>query len=475
MTLNKLLAGAAMAALLSGAASAQSAFVDASSDFKPVSVIANEGGQDLDGNLVLSFDIANVFSTMGAGGAVDLQITVNGAVFSGVVLPNSLTNVAGGPACTFSTSPTLGGGSGANSVTYSSAGQINICGALGEIQVTLPIFVDFGDTISVSAVFTATADAQGYGPVVNTSIDAEDIIVYGDALSYAFTPGAVANGELNTAGDGFLNPGPGDGIIGILDTDYDGTLFYNATQTLNAAGITADDLAASGEVTVSFTDATGILAVTLDAAPCTPAGNDFTCAVDTTNIADQEIIFTLVGALEPTVSQIPTASLALTADAGANPSAAVFDGLAATALTPIALDNGRAVTAITTSAFRWVKVGSGGTESNFRIAFPSEAQANAVENVRVVVAAGNGVGAKTIVLSKGTTAATGFQVQGATVTFNSRALGAASGDDGNADVTSIDLDHDETALLPLAVQGLSVKRQLVNRNPGSFVATPGLE
>jgi hypothetical protein len=334
--------------------------------------------------------------------------------------------------------------------------------------------VDFGDTISVSAVFTATADAQGYGPVVNTSIDAEDIIVYGDALSYAFTPGAVANGELNTDGDAFLALGPFNGIIGILDTTYDDALFYDATQTLFTAGITADQLAASGEVTVSFTDATGIQGVTLDGAACTPAGDDFTCVVNTTITADQEIIFTLVGVLEPTVSQTPTASLALTADAGANASAAVFDGLAATALTPIALDNGRAVTAITTSAFDWVKVGSGGTESNFRIAFPSEAQANAVENVRVVVAAGNGVDAQTIELSQGT-AATGFQVQGATVTFNSRALGATSGDDGNADVTSILLDHDETALLPAAVPGLSVKRQLVNRSPGSFVATPGLE
>jgi hypothetical protein len=477
MTTKKLLTGVALAALLSGGALAQTAAVGGGSDFLPANVIANEGGQDQDGNLVLEFDIDSAFSAMGAGGVVELQITLNDATFNGVVPPGSLA-FAGGGDCEFGADPTLGGGSGGDTVTFTSVGQLNNCGVGGLLTITLPISVDFGDQVSVAARFEATADAGGYGPIVNRSIAGDDIMVYGDALSYAIVADAtVANGELNTDGDAFLDGlNVTNGFIGTLETTYDNSLFYTPGTDLATALITADDLAASGELLVSFTDINGIDALELDGTDCgAPVGNDFTCAVDTSNTADQDVQFFLAGAPDGTTTQTPTASLSLTADPGANAGAAVFGGVAATDLTEIKLDNGRSVTAITTSAFDWVKVGTGGTESNFRIAFPTAAEAQAVEFVRVVIDnPGNGVAAQTITLPAGD-ALTGFQVQGATVTFNSRALGAVSPDSGNADISEIELDHNDTALDPLDVPGLEVRRQLVNRSPSSFVATPGLE
>ena len=123
----------------------------------------------------------------------------------------------------------------------------------------------------------------------------------------------------------------------------------------------------------------------------------------------------------------------------------------------------------------WVRFGTGGTESNFRIQMKSAAAAAAVTQVRVTVGEeGNGIAADTYILPAGTVD-TGFVVNGATVTFNSRALGvAAGGASGNANITGISLQGTDADIALTLLASADVDRQMVNRSPSSYVATGGL-
>jgi len=103
-----------------------------------------------------------------------------------------------------------------------------------------------------------------------------------------------------------------------------------------------------------------------------------------------------------------------------------------------------------------------------------------VTQVRVYFNNGNGVTAPVapalpyVLIPEGAAGA-GFQRQGATITFNSGALGAAAGATGNADITNIEFQYTEGATPATKFIGApEAARQLVNRNPSSFVATPGL-
>ncbi|WP_420433379.1 hypothetical protein [Hyphobacterium sp.] len=250
---------------------------------------------------------------------------------------------------------------------------------------------------------------------------------------------------------------------------------------IGAALADSSDIAMSAELVLTFpSGAVGIDESNVDfgglicAQGAAPADNVFTCALTGLELD----IMPGIGPIPITVdddgnaatfvtAQVPDAVFTVTGNPNNTVSGASGD------LAVIELDDGLDVTAITNSNFAWVRFGSGGTESNFRISLPSEAEAQAVTQVRVTIIAGNGTSAGTVTLLPGD-ASSGFRVQGATITFNSAALGSASGEIGNANITSVALQHDETVLLAGTVPGLTILRQLVNRTPGNFVATPGL-
>ena len=490
MTLNKLLAGAAMAALLCGAAQAEPTIVVAPGGDFNGKTLANETlspATTLEGNLILNIDVVEAFITAGAGAIIDLTVNLTNATWS-IPVPDGSMDIAGADAfCAFSVDPDLDGGFGQDTVTYYSSGQVNLCdgatpdGVNGALVLTLPVEVtDSTQPIGVEVVFTPRVNPGGYSEET-VIIDAEDLLDYDNALVFTIAAGDDADNELNTDGDGFLG-GATPGDLGSLALAYDDALFYDLDNDLAAAGggIDAGDIIESAALEVAFDDVTGIDSLMLGAGPCTLAGTTFTCDLDAAAITalaggSSDIVFVL-GGVDGASQQTPSASLSVVADADSNADAEVFEGLTATDLAEITLDNGLDVEEINNSNFAWVRVGAGGTESNFRIQFADADEASAVTEVRVDLEAGNGVDAQTVTLVEQGTAATGFLAQGATITFNSRALGAESGDTGNANISNVELQFNEAALNGMgqsAVADLQILRQLVNRGT-TFTATPGL-
>ncbi|WP_420431132.1 beta strand repeat-containing protein [Hyphobacterium sp.] len=453
------------------AASAELVALDAASPFSGQTV-ASEVGGILDGNVILDFGLSNEFENMGAGGTVVVAFTLTNATFDGPLSAGSWT-AATEADCDFG-EPVFGGGAGGDVVRFENTGQINQCSGFdaNDGTLTLPIVVtNNGDPVSVTVTFTPTADAGTY----TGSSDDLDLLAFAPAFDFSITAGAAGAGEFDASGDDLQ----GSGLIGTLTlADFPADI----ESDIGVALADATDIAASAQLVLTFPDGvSGIdeTNIVLGGVSCTqgaaPSDNVFTCALGG---GDLDGIDNGAAGLDITIdddanaatfvtTQTPTAVLTVTGNPNNTVSGASGD------LAEIELDDGLDVNAITNSNFDWVRFGSGGTESNFRIALPSTAEAEAVMQIQITVVQGNNVAAGTINLTPGA-AGTGFQVKGATVTFNSRALGATSGETGNANITSVALQHDETALLAGIVPGLTILRQLVNRSPGSFIATGGL-
>lgn len=440
------------------------------SDFRNQTV-ASEVGGTLDGDVIIEFGLSDAFITMGAAGVVEATFTLTNATFDGPLSAGSWT-AASDADCDFGT-PTFGGGAGGNVVRFENTGRLNQCSgsAANDGYLTLPIEVtNNGDPVSISVTFTPTADAGSY----TGSSEDFDLLAFAPAFDFTISEGAAGAGEFDSQGDDLQ----GSGNLGTLEL------------AAFPAGIEADigvllalasDIAASAELVLTFPGgAIGIdeTDVNFGGLPCNqgsaPSDNVFTCPLTggnldfmpgagpvPINIDDDGNAATSV------TEQTPTAVFTVTGNPGNTVSGA------SGSLAEIEHDDGLDVTAITNSDFDWVRFGSGGTESNFRISLPSEAEAQAVTQVRVAITEGNGTSAGTVTLPPGDVSS-GFRVQGATITFNSAALGTISGETGNANITSVSLQHDETALLAGTVPGLTILRMLVNRSPDSFVATPGL-
>lgn len=470
MTINKLLTGAAVAALLAGAAQAQTVVNPAggAGEFDG-QTIASEVGGTLDGNVRLNFGLDGVFAAMGAGGVVQVDFTLTNATFDGIV-PAGAWTAAADADCNFG-APILGGGAGSTTVRFENTAQINECdtalGAAGDPDtgfVNLPIVVtNNGDPVSINVSFTPTADAGVYA---GTDVDI-DLADFAQAFTYTIAAGAASSGLFNATGEALT----GSGDIG---TFSQAAWPAGIESDVGVALVNATDIATSGSLVVTFpsgADGLDPLQVDLAAVACTqgaaPADNEFTCAVavnDYDNGAPAGTIDIIHDAgAGSVVAQTPTAAFTVTANAGNTVSGATGD------LAEIELDNGLDTTTLGT--FEWVKFGDGGTESNFRIQFADEDEANAVQQIIVTVALdGNGVLAGTYNVPMGTDASTEGRAQGSTVTFNSRALGA-TGASGNADI-SVAVEYTDTEV---GIPGSTIQRQLVNRTPASFVATPGLE
>lgn len=471
MTIKHLLGGVAAAALLTGATFAQEFVLDGLGQFLGQD-IASEYEGALAGNLVVNLDFATAsgvdFSVFGGAGVARLDIELTNARFTSVINSASLVtgfDFAGG--CSFD-GPTLGGGNQGSFVRFESDGAINSCNASGN-RVSMPIeIIDVGQPASVSVAVSGVAD---FGPFTTVQHDL-DLIDYAQGLEFEISMGAAGSGLFDFDGEDLL----GSGIIGTTD----GTV--NAVnRNLTVGLLVASDMAASGTLAVTFPDgAEGIGSVNAGFGACTqgaaPNDNVFSCALTSGNLdaivgGTQNITITDDGDDTTFVTaQTPTAELTIVSVADYNVAGD------AGALADIELDDGLAVAAIANSNFDWVRFGSGGTESNFRIQLDDAAAAARVTEVRVAVEDGNNISAPTspayFVINEGAVGV-GYQIRGATITFNSGALGEAAGAAGNANITGVSLQYTEgSPVTPLG--GAAILRQLVNRTPGNFVATPGL-
>ena len=470
MTINKFLGGVALAALLAGAAQAQTTSIDATSDFD-AQTIASEIGATLSGDVVLDFALDGVFAAMGAGGAVQVDFTLTNATFSSTV-PTGAWTAATDPNCDFG-APTLGGGAGGSTVRFENTAQLNLCTTPVDADdgtITLPISVTTnGSPVSINVAFTPTADAGSY-----TGSDEDiDLADFAQAFTFSIDAGAAGSGLFDATGDDLT----GSGTIGTLSLAA-----FPAGIEIDAAGTalaTAQQVAASGSLVLTFPGGeTGIdeANVDLGGVACSQAANVFTCAVtgvqlDAIDNGAPGLDITIDDDGDPlTVITVQTPTVVYTTTGSGSNTVSGATGNTA----ELEIDDGLDVNSLAAANFAWVRFGTGGTESNFRAQFASDAEAAAVNEVRVTTAAGNGVSAQTVTLLPDT-ADLGFQVLGSTVVFNSRALGAASGETGNADITDVEVQHDEIALAALDANAAPIHRQLVNRSPGSYVATPGLE
>lgn len=477
MTTKKLLAGVALTALIAGGAYAQDNVTAATGDLRTDRDFAAEYDGGIGDNAIFIHDFDNAdYAGLGASAVLDITFTLTGGLVLGELAQDADVTSAGtgglGGVCGVTVQ--AGGGIGSTSVTYRTTGTPNACD--GDNTYDFDLTRSAANASQDSGATVTVVCNSDCGAFINES----DTFTLIDDTS-AFPSGsqdltAAATVTLDVDGIGPVGPH----TLGNVDYDFDAAAIFTDGDGVaigGVAGIVVGDAVASAELEVDFpggddgiatvaVDAGGAVACTEDAG----AGvNTWSCALTPaqldTLLADGEVTFTSDDT-NPIAQQTPTATLTVTANADYAAPPSVSGSLA-----PIEWDDGLTTTAVAASAREWVRFGSGGTESNFRIQLASDAAAAAVTQVQVTTAAGNGVPAGSVLLNAGT-ADTGFQVKGSTITFNSRALGAAAGATGNADITGVGLQTADADAGLMA--GADLNRQLVNRTPGSFVATGGL-
>lgn len=482
MTIKKLLAGASLAALVAGASHAQEATLG-TGDFTG-QVIASEYTGDIEGDLVLDFALEDAFAGMGAGGAVTAKFTLTNAVFSATV-PNSAWTAAADAECNFG-APSLGGGVGGDSVSFENQAQLNLCDGSDNDPssptaadadngfLTLPIEVEDNSLpVSVRVEFTPTADAGTY----TGSDESIDVLDNAELLSFDIDFDDTATppvGQFDADGDD-LN---GSGVIGRIVT-----VFNNGTGGVNegflgggtSSASTLDDVVASLDVILTFPEGVeGIdeANVGLNTAACTqgvaPADNVFTCSVTGGGVGSfgsetGTITIDDDGDTETGITtQTPTVAIEFTAATDF-----AIDDVADTDIAPLELDDGLGENEIDDSDFAWTRIGSGGTESNFRVALASDLLSSNISEVYVNCGAGNGPEFGTdgvITLLPSEDPNVGFRTKGNVLSFTSAGLGDAAGASGNCDIDSVELQYDEDELLASDVSGAGISRLLVTRN-----------
>lgn len=443
--------------------------LDAASNFSG-QVLASEATGTLTGDVVLDFGLASKFEQMGAGGVVELAVSLNNAVFASPisVAPNASDND-----CDFNI--LSGGGVGGSSFTYQSSGTVNQCSGFSanDASITLPIsVVNNGDPVSVDVTFTPTADVGGYtGDSVSL-----DLLSFEQLLSFTVDFDGAADpavGLFDADGDAL----EGSGEIARITRVLNGNVAETAIGGGAASADSADDIIASAHLIVTFPEgATGIAGVTVSGAgACTPgagaSANVFTCPASGAQVDEfdgaTDGLVTLTADADPLTTvtvQTPRVALNLTGDAGFAPV-----DLAETLAAAIELNDGLAETAITAAAnaFDWVRIGSDGTQSNFRIALANGAETGAITQVRVTCGSdnGGGFGLMTLEPSPGNAdPSVGFRTSGGVLSFTSAGLGDAANGSGNCDITSVELQYPEGVLAAGDIAGASADRLLITRN-----------
>jgi hypothetical protein len=522
MTITKLLGSVAVAALIGSGAQAQIVITSdtTTEDQLPLRVAASSNTEafiaaefqpstaltQLAGNVVITTHFGTTAPYAGAGVSDRVRLTVSvtngtwtsatGGTASNAGTTTQLTN------CGFDAQPVAGGGVGNDTVEFlSTAGaQINGCTGISStfafngirrVNNNAPVVVTFS---------YAQVDSTGGNPgaaTAKTVTLADTASVWGtDVTKHKFVADSSTDPTSGTTG--ILTAS--STTIGTVQTsfrtqasagDVGGTL--EDIREDDGTTIVAGDVFAGGSITIDFPQgADGISAVTLvDPAtagalasiactgpvPTTAPAARATCTLDAaalgTGLATKRnIVITKATPAVATPEQTPTATLAVLTQSGY-----VASGYGPTSLRALANDDGRSqstnvLTNLATG--KWTAFGTSNTESQFRISGLSAANAAKVEAIRIEVAdGGNGVpvapapGYYSITASTDNTAATGFVVRGGTIVFNSKSLGLASGATGNADIVSVKLRSEGTALT-----GATINRQLTNRNPTSLVAVP---
>lgn len=445
--------------------------LDASSDFSG-QVIASEASGTLSGDLILDFGLSGKFEQMGAGGVVELEVALNNAEFNGpvTVAPDASDND-----CDFTI--LNGGGVGGTSVTYRSAGSVNQCSGFGanDASITLPIRVSSnGDPVSVDVTFTPTADAGVYtGDSERFDLASFEILADFQTNRLLTDPPV---GQFDANGDDLLGSGELMRAQVNLNGNVDETVIGGGATTADSA----DDVLASVDIVVTFPGGvSGIDTsnVALDGTPCSqgaaPDDNVFTCTATGaewntfTGPGFGEITIVDDGdPLTSVVAQTPTVEYVFTYDSGF---AFPFGVVPPTDIAPIELDDGldEAIVASANNAFDWARIGSDGTQSNFRITLANGADAASITQVYVTCAADTGgdFGRITLDPSPGNSdPAQGFRTQNNMVVFSSTALGAAAGGSGNCDISQIELQYDENVLSAGDITGAQANRLLLQRN-----------
>lgn len=430
-------------------ASAALVSLDAASDLYG-QVLATEASSTLIGNLVLDFGLSDRFVQMGAGGEVDLLITLSNAVFDQPVNTGDFSQ-ATDPDCAFQIAS--GGGARGSSIGFVSTGQVNACSGFdaNDGSILLPIeVVSNGDPVSVEVTLTPTNDAGSYAGDSETL----EVLTFAGFVSFAIDFDAAADppvGQFDSNGDALQ----GTGQIARIATVRDGNVDETTIGGGGASADSADDVLASADVIITFpAGATGIGGVAVSGAgACTPGGgasaNVFTCPatgaeVDAFDGATDGLVTITADADNQTVitPQTPTVTLELVADAGFTASA-----VADTDAAPLSRDDGLETTAITHGDFAWVNLReSGGVTSRFRITgIASGLDTLAGEGIQVTVRRTTGPIPTATALIPDVSL-----VEGAngtwTATFSSTDLAAALGTTGlnvNGDIT-LALIHDDT-------------------------------
>lgn len=372
MKLVQLLSGAAVAALLAGAAQAQT-YSDtagvAGTDFVADGEQASEYDGALAGNVIITFASGgdDLFAGVGAGEDVAFDVTLTNAVFSTAVAAGAWdTDANADGTCEFG-NVARGGGAGQAFIGWDSQeANLNLCDNIdfdaNIADLTLPIErVDADLPVSINLSFSPVGNA-------NFTEDSGDttLVTYDAAYTPAATAGTEADNLLSI--DGTATAGGFSGSLGTVSLGFAAGALREAAFAAAAAGFGADQV----DVVVTFDDLTGVAGVDVNSAACVLDAGTNTATCDDVTLADiddaaVDIDWTHDG-VGPVAEQTPTVSVTVTSLANY-----ALPGLAATALAPITYDDGleNIVANDRNGAqadFPWVSLrASGGTASAFRM------------------------------------------------------------------------------------------------------------
>lgn len=463
MKLVQLLSGAAVAALLAGAASAQTVGVDSANafdgagntgDFEAAgTVLASEmtiADAGLSGELMVAVDLSaggGVFQTVGAADQVDFTLTLTGFEFNRVVTSGDVGSVAGGALGDCGFAIQAGGANEGNTVTFRSNGQINQC-ADADLLFELPVDLT-ANNANFSWEFTLvgpdtslasdTFDSNGATAAVD-----DPLVSQSPAFAITIADGA-APAELDAPAYILFGGATSDvfGTVALTDNGIDDDL---AGTDITFAEVGND----AHTLVISFADATGIASVELsldddliggtDTTTCVPVGNSCTINLDDSEVqllvADAGEVFLVSDSGDAIAAQDLSAEIVLNAAAGYSTapitgttgdldSIGRDDGV--TGRTPVGPDG------LAGNSFPWTNLrASGGTQSNFRITgMRTDLTQDTDECIQVTVSNTNGAlpGAAAACLDAAdvTVTADGAAAGTWSATFNSTAVANALG------------------------------------------------
>lgn len=378
MKLTKLLTGVAVAALLGGAANAQS--IVTNSDGASEAVFASQ--VDLSAALyqdVLDIDFTGggdeetAISGLGATDDINVAITLSGGLTFDGFLSNSNINITSGGGNTCALGISAGGTNGGQTVTYSSVGDAAFdptsCDWAGAEHFDFSIPVEIAGTgnvtIEITLASTGTVlDSASYDANAGTTA-VEGFVRQLDSLAYTFTP---TNVDIDLSDEYELFAGSAaTATVGTLLADDE-----DPAQTLFSVGTGgADDVefdiglvgqVASGELVVTVPNATGIESVTFRGQTENLVGNTATFALATADLA----------ALDDAAENIDLNANTTTPAAIGNQTVSAAVSLTAAASTNLTLEGGSGdLGELTregsnTGTFAWVGDSSASTANVFR-------------------------------------------------------------------------------------------------------------